>query len=924
MSIEAAALSVHRCRFVDFTPAAVTALAFPPLPLPSAKGKNSAVIRHALKVGTLAVGRANGNIELCEWSGSEQDLQAPQAWVVKKTISGPYASKVDSLAFTLRNPDGPSDETPPLSDLRLFSAGGGSELAEWDLDRGCIRSTLPSQGGSIWCITPNPASTILAIGCEDGAVRLLSLENDTLTHFRRLDRVKSRILSIAWGPPIPRESKPHTEAAEGGEGSDESDDDEEEEWKDSWVVAGCSDSSLRKWDIASGRMTDKMGTDKMRGERTLVWAVGTLGDGTIVSGDSLGMVKFWDARTCTQLHSFQPHGADVLCLTISPEGTAVYSSGVDQKVFQYNYVKTQQPSSTEQPSLLSRSSSRWVQSVGRRLHSHDVRALAIWPPHSPLPPSHRRQFPLDIAPVLASGGLDMSVVVTPAALPSSTITKVINPLSTSLAATYEDSYHRRLAYNSGPYHASALHLARQARLLLCQRDAGLSVWRILHKDEKKADSEGAQDGEDEGVSQNEGGWEQVLDMDLSVHTNIVTSAISDDGRWIVVSDWYESKLFRIQQLEDGSLKPKRVRDFSSILQAHLPGNVESTGASCFAFTPDGTKLVMGCAMTAYVLVIDLSGDRPQVLRRFEQHRARDIVVRQRIIRGRSKSVATEDVDMAERDEGPKEPSTETMNVDADAAPKSSAGSDSDSDSEEIPLPTKPFATTITRLAISPDGQWLASSDAHLRTHIFHLDSISHHTVLPSFSAPIHALAFTFAPSSTSFSALVLALADNSLHVYDVEARTFPAWAREVTNGVPQRFKGLHDPVLGVAFDPRPTPRGGPAPVFWGATWLCRVQLDGGVGDGGFEKKRRWGGRNLASRPAPKSVMTGTNAIMVGSGGHASAPAKGQENFKTVTTYRPILFVDFVGERELVVVERPLVDVLAKLPPAFFKPKYGAT
>lgn len=32
----------------------------------------------------------------------------------------------------------------------------------------------------------------------------------------------------------------------------------------------------------------------------------------------MGMVKFWDSRTATQLQSFQAHGADVLCLTISP------------------------------------------------------------------------------------------------------------------------------------------------------------------------------------------------------------------------------------------------------------------------------------------------------------------------------------------------------------------------------------------------------------------------------------------------------------------------------------------------------------------------------------------------------------------------------------------------------------------------------
>lgn len=60
------------------------------------------------------------------------------------------------------------------------------------------------------------------------------------------------------------------------EGSDSSSEDEDE-WQDSWVVAGCSDSSLRKWDVSSGRILDRMRTDKIRGERTLVWAVGVVG-----------------------------------------------------------------------------------------------------------------------------------------------------------------------------------------------------------------------------------------------------------------------------------------------------------------------------------------------------------------------------------------------------------------------------------------------------------------------------------------------------------------------------------------------------------------------------------------------------------------------------------------------------------------------
>ena len=82
--IEGNTVSVHRCRFLDFAPSAVAALAFPPLPLPSIKGKQKSKLDKFIKFGTLAIGRANGNIELCEWTGSERSPQAPQAWVVRK------------------------------------------------------------------------------------------------------------------------------------------------------------------------------------------------------------------------------------------------------------------------------------------------------------------------------------------------------------------------------------------------------------------------------------------------------------------------------------------------------------------------------------------------------------------------------------------------------------------------------------------------------------------------------------------------------------------------------------------------------------------------------------------------------------------------------------------------------------------------
>jgi U3 small nucleolar RNA-associated protein 4 len=42
-----------------------------------------------------------------------------------------------------------------------------------------------------------------------------------------------------------------------------------------------------------------------------------------------------------------------------------------------------------------------------------------------------------------------------------------------------------------------------------------------------------------------GGWEKVLDMELNVTGNLVAGEISEDGRWLAVSDMYEAKLFSL-------------------------------------------------------------------------------------------------------------------------------------------------------------------------------------------------------------------------------------------------------------------------------------------------------------------------------------------------------------------------------------------
>jgi len=162
--------------------------------------------------------------------------------------------------------------------------------------------------------------------------------------------------------------------------------------------------------------------------------------------------------------------------------------------------------------------------------------------------------------------------------------------------------------------------------------------------------------------------------------------------------------------------------------------------------------------------------------------------------------------------------------------------------------------------------------------------------------------------------------NNTIQIYDVESRSFPSWSKGLTKSLPGRFTGLHDPMVGVSFDPGASPAQGKHAVFWGSTWLCKIQLDANVGYGGFDKKRRRDGK----RQNPNAVVTVSQATSGDGGEENPKHPNHQQNFKLVTHYRPILFADFIAPAELVIVERPLVDVLAKLPPAFFKPKYGVS
>ena len=249
-------------------------------------------------------------------------------------------------------------------------------------------------------------------------------------------------------------------------------------------------------------------------------------DGTIVSGDSLGMVKFWDSVNCTQLQTFTAHGADVLTLAIGPQGDSLYTAGVDQNITEFLAVNV-----GTNVSGRGTASRRWIQSCSRCMHSHDVRSLATWPPYVPVIGSSKEH--LVSTPILVSGGLDMSLVLSPIATPSPHNASLENVVSHGSIATFEEGNYSRLHFVR-----RVVRIAHKARIFACMDDLTVSLWRV---------NRGAVQVEVEGEELS-GNWEKLAELDLKVKTNLTACALSSDGTWLAVADLYETKLFKLEDV----------------------------------------------------------------------------------------------------------------------------------------------------------------------------------------------------------------------------------------------------------------------------------------------------------------------------------------------------------------------------------------
>lgn len=298
----------------------------------------------------VAVARQDGNIEL--WT-------AKPNWLLVAVFAG--SDPVETLAWgcvetqsaTEKDRDPRSGYSGNKHQSRPYLYSG---TLKGHVNAHCPKTqattTFDSRGGAVWAIAAS--NNTLAVGCEDGHVRIFALNDHSL--ISTLEKQVGRVISLAWL----------------GEN----------------IVTGSINGSVRIISTATTRTTIKMSLDKRKQINTVVWDI-LITATHVVTADSTGAVSFYDPEFGSLVSQIKLHRSDVMCLAYDPSTNSIYSSGVDSRIIKMNFV-AQGSSDT----LVG----AWVVTSVTKHHSHNVRALAYLPkPHN----------------LICSGGIDSSLCFMP-------------------------------------------------------------------------------------------------------------------------------------------------------------------------------------------------------------------------------------------------------------------------------------------------------------------------------------------------------------------------------------------------------------------------------------------------------------------------------------------------------------------------------
>ncbi len=525
-------MDIHRCRFIAYPPHTITALAFSYASNPAEKAPDDL---------RLALGRESGDVEIWDPHGGK--------WYQESILRGSAGKTVDQLAWTheLEINDEGSETIARPGKLRLFSTDGTPAITEWDVPGGTKKRYAEGNFGDLWCFAAQPAyrlpkdgkvsaappSQMLVGGCHDGSIVLFSTDDDELRYSKLLSPSsgkKQKILSITW-----RDRNT--------------------------VVAGLEHGMIRILDVNERRVIRTMTLGKSpEGGKCIVWALKCLPDGTIMSGDSSGELKIWDAKTFSCTQRLKTHQADILDIVSNAKGDLVFTVAVDRRTVAYKPIASQQ----------GRRAQRWTRLMHRRYHDHDVKCAAAYE-------SKGMSF-------LVSGGPDTTPVVLP-------------------MQNWQSEYHRALSHVP---QRPQMSVSPKSRLLLSWWQRDLHVHRIA---KRRYDGTAVSEPESEESRD----YEQLATLRLSGEEHIQSAQLSHDGNFVAASTAAGVRLFQLRRVTSSGKLSLRTRPIE------LPTTLRNFGARHVAFSEDGKWLLTirrnNTILLAKITVSDDLKQRPSIYSR---------------------------------------------------------------------------------------------------------------------------------------------------------------------------------------------------------------------------------------------------------------------------------------------------------------------
>ncbi|KAG4302663.1 hypothetical protein PCK1_001018 [Pneumocystis canis] len=247
-----------------------------------------------------------------------------------------------------------------------------------------------------------------------------------------------------------------------------------------------------------------------------------------------------------------------------------------------------------------------------------------------------------------------------------------------------------------------------------------------------------------------------------------------------------------------------------------------------------------------------------------------------------------------------------------------------------------YSSVIKLIALSVDSKYLAIYDFFHDIYIYNLENFSIMSQLPRFSSSVAAISFC------SFTiSLVVITVDNLIFDFDIRTGKLGDWSKRNSANLPSEFLKLKDSCVGICFDYGVESR----MWLWGSCWIGFFDLSLEMLRKKVNKRKlRNGDENIIFQSVYKlsdkegiginSVFSDKRERFISSNGNIplkimeeSMDIENKEksrHFWITHKYRSLLLMGCLNENEILVVERPLIDMLLDkgVPPPYCKKFYG--